>query len=245
MIHINRRSDRPIYKQICDGFRQLIESRSLKAGDLIPSERELCEQLHISRMTVRAAIDQLVRDGLLIRKHGSGTVVSADKITKNALGFMSFTEDMRARHMDASSKVLTLCEKSADELVASQLGLALNARVIYFERVRLANNEPMALEKGYIPYERFSGVLESDLSRQSLYELLESKFNSYPEVAEEVIEAVLLSAKEARLLGVSSRSPALLAQRITRDSSNQIVETVQTLYRADRYRMFFVRRRQG
>jgi GntR family transcriptional regulator len=221
MIHINRRNDRPIYKQIYDGFRLLIESGKLKAGDLIPSERELCEQLEISRMTVRAAVDQLVRDGLLIRKHGSGTVVSASKITKNALGFMSFTE----------------------ELVASQLGLPVGARVIYFERVRLANNEPMALEKGYLPYDRFSGILESDLDHQSLYELLERDYNCYPEVAEEVIEAVLLNTREARLLGISSRSPALLAQHVTRDSNNEIVETVQTLYRGDRYRMFFMRRR--
>ncbi len=244
MIQINRRIDRPIYKQIYDGFSQQIESGELKAGDLIPSERELCEQLKISRMTVRAAMDELVRDGLLIRKHGSGTVVSATKITKNALGFMSFSEDMHSRDMKPSSKVLTFTEMMADDLVASQLGLSTPAKVIYFERVRLANEEPMALERGYLPYDRFSGILEYDLNIHSLYNILEKECDSYPEVAEEIIEAVIMNEKEARLLGVTKGSPALLAKRITRDNKGNIIETVQTLYRADRYRMFFIRRRQ-
>lgn len=244
MIQINRRSDRPIYKQIYDGFNQLIESGELSAGDQIPSERELCEQLKISRMTVRAAIDELVRDGLLIRKHGSGTVVSTTKITKNALGFMSFSEDMRSRDMIPSSKVLSLTETTADDVVATQLGIPAASRVIYFERVRLANDEPMALEKGYLPYERFQGILEYDLTSRSLYDVLENEYDCYPVVAEEIIEAVILNEKEARLLDISRGSPALLAKRITRDTKGNIVETVQTLYRADRYRMFFIRRRQ-
>lgn len=244
MIQINRRSDRPIYKQIYDGFSQLIERGELKAGDLVPSERELCEQLKISRMTVRAAMDELVRDGLLIRKHGSGTVVSATKITKNALGFMSFSEDMHSRDMNPSSKVLTFTQMLADDLVASQLGIPSQSKIIYFERVRLANDEPMALEKGYLPYDRFPGILDYDLTARSLYNLLENEYDCYPVVAEEIIEAVILNEKEARLLGISRGSPALLAKRITRDTKGNIIETVQTLYRADRYRMFFIRRRQ-
>jgi len=244
MIQINRRSDRSIYKQIYDGFSQLIESSELKAGDLIPSERELCDQLKVSRMTVRAAMDELVRDGLLIRKHGSGTVVSATKITKNALGFMSFSEDMHSRDMIPSSKVLAFTEMVADDLIASQLGIQAQAKIVYCERVRLANDEPMALEKGFLSYDRFPGILQYDLTARSLYNLLENEYDCYPVVAEEIIEAVILNEKEARLLGVTRGSPALLAKRITRDTKGIIIETVQTLYRADRYRMFFIRRRQ-
>jgi GntR family transcriptional regulator len=157
---------------------------------------------------------------------------------------MSFSEDMRSRDMKPSSKVLTLTEMMADDWIASELGLSTPVKVIYFERVRLANEEPMALEKGYLPYDRFSGILEHDLNIQSLYSVLENEFNSSPEVAEEIIEAVIMNEKEARLLGVTKGSPALLAKRITRDNTGIIIETVQTLYRADRYRMFFIRRRQ-
>ena len=244
MIHINRSSDRPIYKQIYDGFRQLIESGDLKPGSVILSEREFCEQFQISRMTLRAAIDLLVRDGFLIRQPGRDTIVSMARITKNALGFMSFTESMRELGMEVASKVLVFHKQIADDTVALQLYLPEGSHVIYIERLRLADNEPMALEKVYLPYKGFEGLLTKDLASQSLYKLLEHEFNSRPILAEESIEAIHLNNKEARLLGVHSGSAALLARRITRDERGTAIESVQTIYRADRYRMVFIRRRQ-
>ncbi len=244
MIKIDKRSDRPIYKQIYDGFFQLIESGKLKAGDSIPSERELCEDLNISRMTLRAAINQLVRDGLLTRKHGSNTFVSATRIVKSALGFMSFSEEMRTRNMTAKSNVITLEERKADDLTASQLDIPTGAVVIYLERIRFANDEPMALEKVYLPSERFFGLLAYDFNIQSLYEVLENDFNCIPVIAEEIIESIVFNEEEAQLIGVLKNSPALLVKRITRDEKGNSVEAVNTLYRADRYRILLIRRRQ-
>lgn len=244
MIKINKRSDRPIYKQIYDGFFQLIESGELKAGDPIPSERELCENLSISRMTLRKAINQLVHDGLLIRKHGSNTFVSTTRIIKNALGFMSFTEDMLTRNMTASSKVITFEERVADDSVASKLNIPYKSLVIYLERVRMANNEPMALERVSLPSNRFPGLLNHDFNNQSLYEVLEKDYNCYPEIAEEIIESNFFNDEEAQLMGISKRSPALLVKRLTRDNNGNSIEAVETLYRADRYRIFLIRRRQ-
>src|SRR4028119_697559 len=103
MIQIHRRKHTPIYVQIGDAIRQQIEHGTLKVGDILSSERELSEQLNISRMTVRAALDKLVQDGLLIRQRGRGTIVAAAKITRSASAFVSFTEDMQARGFQVHS----------------------------------------------------------------------------------------------------------------------------------------------
>lgn len=242
-MRIDRRDHKPLFAQIGDAIRRQIESGDLKRGDAIPSEREYAEELGVSRMTVRAALDALVREGLLLRQRGRSTVVSAAKINRSALGFMSFTEDMKTRGLLATSRVLQLSAEVADATVAAQLGLPVGARVVFLERVRLADDEPMALERAYLPHQRFGGLLGQDLAQHSLYDVLEHTFGCRPSLADESVEAILLNAADARLLGVPRNSPALLARRITRDERGEPVESVQTLYRADRYRMVFTRKR--
>lgn len=245
MFKIDRQGTKPIYRQISDLIRGEIEKGSYKPGDVIPSERIYSNQLGISRMTVRAAIDELVNDGLLIRRHGRGTVVALRKITKNALGFMSFTEDMKSRGLTPSSILLEFKEENATPQIKSALNLPASARVIFIERVRLADNEPMALERCYLPYDQFQQLFEYDLEKESLYELFETQLGRYPILADETIEPIMLKKREAFLLGTTRGSLALLAKRITQDDRGKLIEAVETIYRADRYRMIFHRRRIG
>lgn len=244
-MHVNRRASMPIFKQIAVQFRQQIEKGELRFGDVIPGERELAESLNISRMTLRAAIDELVDEGLLVRQRGRGTVVSQVRINKQAqvVGFMSFSEEMRSRGLEPSSSMLAFKSEIADAAVAAQLDLPLGAQVILLKRVRLANGEPMALERCYLPYERFSRLLKFDLSTHSLYDILEKEFDTRPTLCEETVEAVALDAPEARALSVKRGEPALLVTRVTRDARGALIEAEQTLYRADRYRMVFLRQR--
>lgn len=245
MFKIDRRGTKPIYRQMSDEIRQEIEKGLYKPGNVIPSERDYSNQLKISRMTVRAAIDELVNDGLLIRRHGRGTVVAIRKITKNALGFMSFTEDMKSRGLKPSSKLLNIQIENATSQIKSSLNLSASTRVIFIERVRLADNEPMALERCFLPYDQFQQLFEYDLGKESLYELLETQIGCYPVLAEETIEPIILRKREAFLLGATSGDLALLAKRITHDDRGNLIEAVETIYRADRYRMIFHRRRIG
>jgi GntR family transcriptional regulator len=242
-MQISRQDYTPIFVQISEAIRQQIERGELKLGDTLRSEREYAEQLGVSRMTVRAALDRLVNEGLLTRQHGRGTIVSANKINRSALGFMSFTEDMQARGLHASSQVLKFTSEVADSAIAAQLDLSAGARVIFLERVRLADGEPLALERVYLPFDLFPGLLEKNLAEQSLYAVLERDYDCRPSLADETVEAVLLNATDARVLGVARNSPALLARRVTRDDRGTAIETVHTLYRADRYRMVFTRKR--
>ncbi len=244
-MRVNRRAHTPIFKQIAEQLRGQIEQGELRFGDVIPGERELADALNVSRMTLRAAVDELVNDGLLVRQRGRGTVVSNLRIHKQAqvVGFMSFSEEMRARGLEPSSRILAFKSEIANAAVAAQLDLPLGAQVILLKRIRLANGEPMALENCYVPYERFSRLLKFDLAARSLYDILETEFDTRPTLCEETVEAVALDTADARDLQVKRGEPALLVTRVTRDARGALIEAEQTLYRADRYRMVFLRQR--
>lgn len=228
--------------QISDSLRRRIESGELQAHSTIPSERALAQQLGVSRMTVRAAVEDMVNEGLLIRRQGRKTVVADRKINR-AAGFTSFSEEMRLRGWQPTSAVRQVATLLADVATAAQLELPVGARVILIERLRLADDEPLAQETVYLSYSRFPELAGMDLASCSLYELLASRYGVRPVYAEESVEAVLMTTEQARLFGLERGSPALLSRRITRDETGTVVEAATSLYRGDRYRMVLARRR--
>ena len=227
---------------VADQLRRRIESGALKPDTSLPSERALAEDLGVSRMTVRVAINQLADEGLLVRRPNRRTVVAGDKISRSA-SFMSFSEEMRARGWRPHSEIRQMIATVADVSVAAQLSLEAGAKVIYLERLRFADDEPLALERVYLPYGRFAALLALDLASESLYAVMERELGVRPELSEESVEAVQLSTEEAEIFGAAAGTPALLTRRITRDEQGQVVEVATSLYRGDRYRMALVRRR--
>jgi GntR family transcriptional regulator len=131
----------------------------------------------------------------------------------------------------------------ADVSVAAQLDLEAGAKVIYLERLRFADDEPLALERVYLPYARFASLFGLNLTSQSLYAVMEQELGVRPSLSAESVEAVLLSTEEADIFGVAAGAPALLTRRITHDDEGNVVEAATSLYRGDRYRMALVRRR--
>lgn len=228
--------------QIVEQLRWQIESGTLRPGTPLPSERELAEQLGASRMSIRAAVDELANEGLLVRRPRRATLVAGDKINRSA-SFMSFSEEMRLRGWRPRSTVRQLIAMTADVSVAAQLDLDLGSKVVYLERLRYADDEPLALERVYLPYSHFNAVIDVDLTERSLYEFIEQELGIRPSYAEESVEAVLLSTDEADIFGVPSGSPALLSRRITRDVNDMAIEVSMSLYRGDLYRMALIRRR--
>ncbi len=228
--------------QIADQLRRRIRTGDLKADSTLPPERVLAETLGVSRMTLRVAIDQLADEGLLVRRPNRRTLVAGDKISRSA-SFMSFSEEMRTRGWRPHSVIRQVTATVADVAIAAQLNLEVGAKVIYLERLRFADDEPLALERVYLPYARFASLLALDLASQSLYAVMESELGVRPSLSEESIEAVLLSTEEAEIFGVAAGAPALLTRRITRDDEGNVIEAATSLYRGDRYRMALVRRR--
>ncbi|HYS30113.1 MAG TPA: GntR family transcriptional regulator [Candidatus Limnocylindria bacterium] len=212
----------------------LIEA--LAIGQAIPSERLLSQELGVSRLTVRAAIDQLVRDGQLSRRHGAGTFVTEPKIAQ-PLTLTSFTEDMRRRGMVPGSRTVDLTVTSAGARLARRLQVSPEERIVRVTRLRLADGETMALEVLHVPEALIPGLSKTDLENHSFYALLEERYGIVIGSGTQTIEPTVTNEEESALLRVPLHSPAFLFERTTVAESGRTVEFVRSIYRGDRYRL--------
>jgi GntR family transcriptional regulator len=208
----------------------------LDVGEAIPSERQLCADLGVSRLTVRAALDDLVRDGMLIRRHGSGTFVSEPKIAQE-LTMTSFTEDMRRRGMVPGSRTLDLHVSPAGAHLGRLLHVSPSEPVVVIKRVRLADRETMAIETLHVRESLVPGLTAADLEQRSFYDILQERFGIEIVGGLQTIEPTVTNEEESEALGVPLHSPAFLFERTTRSASGEIVEYVRSIYRGDRYKL--------
>jgi GntR family transcriptional regulator len=213
---------------------ELIEG--LGMGDAIPSERQLSADLGVSRLTVRAALDELVRDGYLVRRRGAGTFVSEPKIAQE-LTMTSFTEDMRRRGMQARSRTLELTVVPAGAQLGRFLHVSPSEPVMVAKRLRLADHETMAIETLHVRESLVPGLTGEDLEDHSFYELLRDRYGVVVAGGMQTIEPTVTNAEESEALGVPLHSPAFLFERVSRDASGNVVEFVHSIYRGDRYRI--------
>src|SRR5215467_8938844 len=208
----------------------------LSIGDAIPSERQLSADLGMSRLTVRAALDDLVRDGYLVRRRGSGTFVSEPKIAQE-LTMTSFTEDMRRRGMEPGSRTLGLEVVPAGARLGRFLHVSPSEPIVVAKRLRLADHESMAIETLHVREALVPGLGADDLSGQSFYDLLRSRYGIVIAGGVQTIEPTVTNEEESDALGVPLHSPAFLFERVTRSERGEIVEFVSSIYRGDRYRL--------
>lgn len=232
---IKRDSPIPIYYQLEEQIRELIEKGDLKPGDALPSEREYAEKYQISRMTARQALTKLVNDGYLTRLQGKGTFVAERKIEQPLQGLTSFSEDMRARGMVAASRILSFEIIPATIQIATQLSIQEYGPVYEIKRIRLADDVPMALETSYLPANLIKGVTE-EIINQSLYTYIEERLNLKIDYATQVIESSSANQIEAEYLQVKKGVPIMLIQRNSYLEDGTPVELVKSSYRADRYK---------
>jgi GntR family transcriptional regulator len=208
----------------------------LGVGEAIPSERQLSGELGVSRLTVRAALDDLVREGFLQRRHGAGTFVSEPKIAQE-LTMTSFTEDMHRRGMVPSSKTLELKSVTAGARLGRLLHVSPSEEIVVVTRLRYADRETMAIETLHVAESLVPGLTAKDLEEHSFYELLEERFGVVVVGGNQAIEPTVTNEEESAALGVPLHSPAFLFERTTRAANGTIVEYVRSIYRGDRYRL--------
>ena len=236
MSEIDLNSPVPKYYQLKEIVRDMVEKDELGTGEAIPPESALCERYSVSRMTARRAVMELVNEGLLYRVQGRGTFVAEAKMHQGTGQLTSFTQDMRARGMRASSVVLELEVEGAGLVAARLLHVEPGERIVRVKRVRNADEKPMALETSHLLFDLAVHVLEADLASSSLYEEL-GRAGVRIAAAEQSYEAVLVNDAESEHLGVPVGSPALLLERVTFDASDRPFEYVKSVYRGDRYRI--------
>lgn len=234
---LDRQSVVPLYYQIQQRLIEQIHSGVLKPGQILPSEEEIAGQLGVSRMTGRQALKSLRDLGVTYSVRGKGTFVSGIKLEKDFRQVLSFTEEMQARGLQPSSKVLSFEIIPADEEAASALHLTLGEEVISLRRIRLADRSPMGVEWTRMPHRLCPGFTKIFDPQASLYEALGKRFGIRMAVADEIVEARNASPEEARLLRIAKGSPVFLFTRVSYVQNGEPTEFVKSLYRADRYKI--------
>ena len=238
---IDKNSPVPIYHQLEEFIKLQIETGEWKPMQPIPSERELSEIYHISRMTVRQALNNLVKDGFLFRKKGTGTFVAERKVEQVLQGLTSFSEDMLERGMTPRSEILSYEKVAASRFVAQKLEIEENQIVLKIERIRLADNMPMALETAYMPLP-FTAGLTKELAKDSIYDYIEKQGLKIDEAYQQ-LEAVSANLMDAKYLQIEEGSPVLKITRITYLEDRTPFEYVKSSFRADRYRFYNILKR--
>ncbi|RFU63274.1 phosphonate metabolism transcriptional regulator PhnF [Bacillus sp. V59.32b] len=233
---INKNSPVPIYYQLQEQIKNMIEKGELTPGDLISSEREYAERYQISRMTIRQALTKLVDEGYLYRVKGKGTFVTERKIEQPLQGLTSFTEDMKARGMVPGNELLSFEIIPANNLIAGHLNIQEHGPVYEIKRIRLADDVPMALETTYIPANLIKGLTDEIMRHQSLYDYIEDQQHIKIDRGEQVIESSIADQMESQYLKIKKGSPILLIQRKSYLEDGTPIELVKSVYRADRYR---------
>ncbi|WP_329137771.1 GntR family transcriptional regulator [Streptomyces sp. NBC_01476] len=221
-------------ERVRDHLMELVESRD--PGDAIPSERTLCDQLGVSRPTLRSAVDELVTTGLLVREHGRGMFVARAKITQELVPDAS-THRLPQASGSWASQVLELTTVQAGARVGRKLRISPAAEITYIARLRLVDGEPMAIEYLHVPAGLVRGLRPADMESGDFYDLLRDRHGVRVHEAVQSIEPTVTNEEEARLIGVPVLSPALLFERLTRDDTGRPVEYVHSVYRGDRYRI--------
>ena len=214
VIPLNKQGFIPLYYQIQQALMQKIQTGELAVGDLLDSEEELSRRYQVSRMTARQALHGLKISGFAYSQKGRGTFVSRPKFEKNEMHLQGFSEDMRHRGMTPASRVLEQKMIPASEELITKLHLHPGDEVLRLLRLRIADSIPMAIEESNLPLRHFPGLEKFDFSKVSLYQTLREHFGVQPDWADETIEALPATSKEAELLTIPKRSSILSITRM-------------------------------
>lgn len=227
----------PVYIKIHNDLKQKIEAGSWQVGTRIPSERKLAETYHVSRMTLRQAVQTLIDEGLLRRAIGSGTFVTNQKVQEHMSGISSFTETMEAVGKVPSSKTLSykIIEPTFKESQA--LELKANERVLRMERLRFGDGEPICLETTTVSAELIKGMPQVDVT-ESFYRSLAEQKGIIPANAKQYISAILASPRIAEMLDIKAGDPILKLKQISYLKNQKPFEFVETQYVAQRFEFY-------
>jgi GntR family transcriptional regulator len=212
---------KPLYSRIQEYIAELILSGKLAPETKIQSEREFSEDLGVSRMTVRRALTELVNEGLLERKHGSGTYVSKPKVTYESAELVNTIEAMQQRNIATASQLLEFSEIAASRRLADLLNIEIGNPIYRVDILRFANRVPVILERVFFPYRRFPNLDEWDLEKSSIYDLLTSVYQVKLGRISQTVEAVAAADTVAQQLRIEENSPLLMLSRIIYQKDTQ------------------------
>lgn len=230
--------DETLRRRAWEGVADAIRRGGYGPGGRLPPERELAERLDVSRSTLRLALHDLERAGVIVRRpgRGGGTFVAAPKVERDLGSFAGLGEYIRRQGLVAGARVLAVTLTAAGPAASAALRLDPAEPVVAITRVRLADGEPIALERSRFPASRFPGLAEQALGG-SLYDLLRERYGETPARAVERIEPVAADEETAALLDVPPGTPLLAVERVAYTEAGEPIEYATDLFRGDRTRV--------
>ncbi|MDI6822882.1 MAG: GntR family transcriptional regulator [Bacillota bacterium] len=241
-VNIDHRGPVPLHAQLKEILQNWVESGQLARGERMPSERELCERFHVSRTTVRQALAQAEREGLLVRIHGKGTFVAPPKIAQPLVQITGFAETIRARGQEPSMRVLGVRTVPADVALAALLGTEAGAPLTEMSTLGLADGEPMVLYISHLPPGLGPQVVERARERAgqgqsfTMYELYGEILGLKVVNVQQTFEAVPADEATARILHLRKGAPVFAVTSLVRDDGGNVLEHRRASYRGDKYR---------
>jgi GntR family transcriptional regulator len=209
----------------------------LSEGDPIPTEMELCGIFKVSRPTVRQAVNELVLNGLIVRRKGKGSFVAQRKIKQDFLIVLeSFNDEMQSKGLVPETRLLSGSVRKSTRLVSRSLKLPRGEEIISLIRLRSINSEPIVLVNSYLPASMLPGLLQKNLEQESLYKIIERDYGYSVSYTRRMIEARLASDFEVEALRIKPMSAVHQIQTVAYTEDNIPVEFSTAVYRGDRNR---------
>lgn len=224
-----------LYFQLYDILYRDIRDGVYKPGQLLPTEQMLGEQYHISRITVRKALELLTNDGLIAKRRGYGTFVQPRKVEQTLTRVQHFANEMEKRGVESSVTMLANEVVYASRTVAGQLRIAEGDQLARVERLRYADGQPMCIENSHLILASCPEVPRHDFSRQSLRRFLEEQYNIVWKRARQKIFAVAADGRLAGYLGIKAGDPLIYIERVSYTQADCPGEYLQAWYRGDSY----------
>ncbi|OLB32552.1 MAG: GntR family transcriptional regulator [Chloroflexi bacterium] len=233
---LERTNPLPLYYQLKEVLKQQIRSGHLAPHTAIPSEPELVANYHVSRATVRQALSELVHEGLLYRQHGKGTFVCEPRVQQTQSELTSLTEEIQRRGKRPGGLLLVSELIRGSEAVRKQLSLIDTEQTIRLERLRTANDIPIAYEVDYLPYPRAASIYQraKELSDGSLYNLMNSE-GLNPYIVEQKIRVGTATVREAELLRIPPGEAGLHFTSTAFDLTGSPIEYSETFFPGTQY----------
>lgn len=234
----------PLYYKLYLDLRKELEEE-YKKGEKILTEKDMCEKYGVSRLTVRRALEELEKEGLIERKRGQGTFYTGNKQEEELSKLTGFTDEaLKQGHRTKSIVLENKLYEVPTELI-KEFEIPQNGRVVLLKRVRYLDEEPYAIETAYLNPNadiRVLNIIERDMGKESLYNILINEFGIKLSYALETLEVTTLNKEQSKFLLQKEGAPAALRTRYTYLENGKCIEFVKSIYRGDKYKFRVVRK---
>lgn len=233
---LERNNPKPLYQQLRDILVDAIDSGKWGPNERIPSENNLSTTYGLSRMTVRAVLTDMVKEGLLYRVQGKGTFV-AEKITTYSPSYIGIREQLEKMGYEVTTRIIECGTETCNDAVAKYLGIESGSSVFKIKRVRYIKGEPISIHISHINPMYSDKLTPELLEKEQLCVLLNDFYGLYKKQVNETLESVLALSEESELLNVEKGHPLLLLRDILYSEEGNPYEYTKVVFRGDKIKI--------